>query len=103
LSRCRGIVRCGVGYDNIDLQAAGRHGIVVCNVPDYGTEEVADHALMLLLALARRVLPADRDIRRGHWDVTSVFGAPRLRGRTLGVVGCGRPRPPSRWLRSIIS
>jgi phosphoglycerate dehydrogenase-like enzyme len=90
LSRCRGIVRCGVGYDNVDVRAAGRHGIVVCNVPDYGTEEVADHALLLLLALARRLLPADRDIREGRWDVTSVFGAPRLRGRTLGLIGCGR-------------
>ncbi len=90
LSRCRGIVRAGVGYDNIDLQAAGRHGIVVCNVPDYGTEEVADHALMLLLALARRLVPSERAIRAGAWDVTTVFGAPRLRGRTLALLGCGR-------------
>lgn len=90
LGRCRGIVRCGVGFDNVDLQAAGRRGIVVCNVPDYGTEEVADHALMLLLALARRLLPADRAIRDNAWNIQTVFGAPRLRGRTLGVVGCGR-------------
>jgi D-3-phosphoglycerate dehydrogenase len=90
LRRCRGIVRAGVGYDNIDLQAAGQRGIVVCNVPDYGTEEVADHALMLLLALARRLMPADRAIRSGNWDVTTAFGAPRLRGRTLGILGCGR-------------
>jgi D-3-phosphoglycerate dehydrogenase len=90
LGRCKGIVRCGVGYDNVDIQAAGRRGIVVCNVPDYGTEEVADHALMLLLAVARRLLPAANGIRAGTWDIASVFGAPRLRGRTLGVVGCGR-------------
>lgn len=90
LGRCRGIVRCGVGFDNVDSQAAGRHGIVVCNVPDYGTEEVADHALMLLLALARRLLPADRAIRANAWDIQTVFGTPRLRGRTLGIVGCGR-------------
>jgi phosphoglycerate dehydrogenase-like enzyme len=90
LERCKGIVRCGVGFDNVDLQAAGRCGIVVCNVPDYGTEEVADHALMLLLALARRLLPARDALRAGRWDVTTVFGAPRLRGRTLGLVGCGR-------------
>src|SRR5712692_1230589 len=50
LARCKGIVRSGVGVDNIDVEAAGRRGIVVCNVPDYGTEEVADHAVMLLLA-----------------------------------------------------
>src|SRR5262245_59677906 len=42
MARCRGIIRCGVGFDNVDLEAAGRHGMVVCNVPDYGTEEVAD-------------------------------------------------------------
>ncbi len=90
LTRCRGIIRCGVGYDNVDLQAAGRRGIVVCNVPDYGTEEVADHALMLLLALARRFLPAVRAVRAGGWDPQPAFGTPRLRGRTLGIVGCGR-------------
>lgn len=90
LRRCRGIVRAGVGYDNIDLQAAGRNGIVVCNVPDYGTEEVADHALMLLLALARRLVPADRALKAGKWDLATVFGTPRLRGRTLALLGCGR-------------
>src|SRR4051812_47884679 len=90
LTRCRGIVRCGVGFDSVDLEAAGRRGIVVCNVPDYGTEEVADHAILLLLALARRLLPADRAIREGRWDITTAFGTPRLRGRTLGIVGCGR-------------
>jgi phosphoglycerate dehydrogenase-like enzyme len=90
LERCKGVVRCGVGYDNVDVQAAGRRGMVVCNVPDYGTEEVADHALMLLLAIARRLLPAANGIRAGNWDITSVFGAPRLRGRTLAIIGCGR-------------
>lgn len=90
LPRLKAVVRCGVGFDNVDLEAAGRHGVVVCNVPDYGTEEVADHALMLLLACARRLLPAERAIREGGWDLTAVFGTPRLRGRTLGIVGCGR-------------
>ncbi|HEY7315736.1 MAG TPA: C-terminal binding protein [Gemmataceae bacterium] len=90
LGRCRGIVRAGVGYDNVDLHAAGQRGIVVCNVPDYGTEEVADHALMLLLALARRLVPSHLALRAGKWDLATAFGAPRLRGRTLGIVGCGR-------------
>jgi phosphoglycerate dehydrogenase-like enzyme len=90
LPRVKAVIRCGVGYDNVDLEAAGRRGIVVCNVPDYGTEEVADHALLLLLALARRLVPADRAIRAGGWGLTEVFGAPRLRGRTLGIVGLGR-------------
>src|SRR5207248_521911 len=90
LSRCKGAIRCGVGVDNIDLKTAGQLGIVVCNVPDYGTEEVADHALMLLLACARRLIPADRSIRDGKWSYEVALGTPRLRGRTLGVIGCGR-------------
>ena len=90
LTQCRGIIRCGVGYDNVDLAAAGRRGIVVCNVPDYGTEEVADHALMMLIAIARRFLIADRSVREGRWDPAVVFGTPRLRGKTLGLIGCGR-------------
>lgn len=90
LPRLKAVIRCGVGYDNVDVEAAGLRGIVVCNVPDYGTEEVADHALMLLLAIARRLLPAHDAIRAGGWDLPTVFGTPRLRGRTLGVVGCGR-------------
>lgn len=90
LTRCRAIVRCGVGFDNVDLPAAGKHGIVVCNVPDYGTEEVADHAIMLLLAAARRLRTAEQAVRQGIWDPQTVFGTPRLRGKTLGIVGCGR-------------
>jgi phosphoglycerate dehydrogenase-like enzyme len=90
LARCRAVVRCGVGFDNVDLEVAGRLGIVVCNVPDYGTEEVADHALLMLLATARRLVPAVQGVRAGGWDVRDAFGAPRLRGRTLGLVGCGR-------------
>lgn len=90
LPRCRGIIRCGVGYDNVDLEAAGKRGIVVCNVPDYGTEEVADHALLLLLAIARKLRTAEASVRGGDWNPACVFGAPRLRGQTLGIVGCGR-------------
>lgn len=90
MHRCRAIVRCGVGYNNIDIEAAGNAGIVVCNVPDYGTEDVADHALMLMLAAARRLIPAHEAIRQGRWDPNVVFGTPRLRGKTLGLVGCGR-------------
>jgi phosphoglycerate dehydrogenase-like enzyme len=88
--RCRCVVRAGVGYNNIDLAAAARHGVVVCNVPDYGTEEVADHAIMFLLALARRLVNSHQAIREGAWDYRTALGAPRLRGKTLGLVGCGR-------------
>lgn len=90
LDKCKGIIRCGVGYDNVDIEAAGKRGIVVCNVPDYGTEEVADHALMLLIAIARRLIPAHQSVRDGHWHFSVADGTPRLRGRTLGVIGCGR-------------
>jgi phosphoglycerate dehydrogenase-like enzyme len=84
------VVRAGVGYNNVDLHAAGRRGILVCNVPDYGTEEVADHAIMLLLAVARQLLDADRSLREGRWDYRAAQHAPRLRGKTLGIIGCGR-------------
>lgn len=88
--RLRCIVRAGVGFNNIDLDAARRHGLVVCNVPDYGTEEVADHAIMFLLALSRRLVPCHESIRAGDWRYQTALGTPRLRGKTLGIVGCGR-------------
>ena len=88
--RCRCVVRAGVGYNNVDVDAATRHGVIVCNVPDYGTEEVADHAIMFLLAIVRRLVPSHDAIRGGTWDYRTAIGAPRLRGKTFGVVGCGR-------------
>jgi C-terminal binding protein len=88
--RCKCVVRAGVGYNNIDLDAASRHGVIVCNVPDYGTEEVADHAIMFLLALARRLVPCHEAIRAGTWHYQTAIGTPRLRGKTLGLIGCGR-------------
>jgi phosphoglycerate dehydrogenase-like enzyme len=90
LTRCRTAVRVGVGFDNVDLEAAGRLGIVICNVPDYGTEEVADHAILMLLAIARRLVPCHNGIVAGGWEPRWAFGTPRLRGRTLGLIGCGR-------------
>jgi C-terminal binding protein len=88
--RCRGVVRAGVGFNNVDVESASRHGVVVCNVPDYGSEEVADHAIMFLLALARRLVISHEAIRGGNWDHRTAVGAPRLRGKTFGIVGCGR-------------
>jgi C-terminal binding protein len=90
LPQCQVVVRVGVGYDRIDIAAAGRQGIVVCNVPDYGTEEVADHAMLMLLAIARRLTPCHNAIVAGGWEPRLAFGTPRLRGRTLGIIGCGR-------------
>jgi phosphoglycerate dehydrogenase-like enzyme len=89
-SRCKVTVRAGVGYNNICLKATGSRGIPVCNVPDYGSEEVADHAIMMMLAVARRLIASHESMRRGEWDYKVSTPAPRLRGKTFGVVGCGR-------------
>ncbi|MBI2301056.1 MAG: C-terminal binding protein [Armatimonadetes bacterium] len=90
LDRCKVIVRYGVGYDNVDLTASAARGIPVCNVPDYGTEDVADHALALGLGLLRRVPQASATVRRGGWDWRMHRPVPRLRGLTAGVIGLGR-------------
>lgn len=90
--RCLAIVRYGVGVDTIDLEAATRAGICVANVPDYGTQEVALHALSLLLAVHRRLRTYDAALRAGRWMPGPTVTPPihRLRGQTLGIVGLGR-------------
>jgi len=89
LARCRVIARLGAGTDRIDVAAATRRGIVVCNVPDFCTNEQAEHTLALLLAAARR-LPYMMDaMRRGDWTARGHPGVHRLAGRTLGLVGFG--------------
>ncbi len=92
LERCRVIARGGVGYDNIDLEAARRRGIPVVHVPDYGAEEVADTALGLTLALTRGIAELNSRLRAGYPEWTHCPAAPlhRLRGRVFGVVGLGR-------------
>jgi C-terminal binding protein len=91
LKRCRGIVRCGVGYDNIDVIAARKRGIPVMNVPDYGTEEVADAAIGLALSLTRGTHLYNARLRRGleNWTFRQTT-LTRLRGRVFGIVGLGR-------------
>jgi D-3-phosphoglycerate dehydrogenase / 2-oxoglutarate reductase len=89
-TRCRIIARYGIGVDNIDVQAASERGIVVTNVPAYCIDEVSEHALALLMALARKVTLYDRTIKSGRWDVQAGKPIHRLRGQTLGVVGLGR-------------
>ncbi len=90
LPRLRLLVRYGVGVDGIDVAAATERGIPVVNVPDYGTDEVANHAVALLLALARKLPALDRQVRGGGWDVFAVQPVHRLAGRTVGILGCGR-------------
>jgi D-3-phosphoglycerate dehydrogenase len=87
---CRAIVRYGVGVDNIDRATAAARGIYVANVPDYGVEEVSDHALALLFAVARRVVSRDRAVRNGAWNIARAEPMYRLRGGTLGLIGYGR-------------
>lgn len=90
--RCRIAVRSGVGFDNLDTEGFGRLGVPVCNVPDYGTTEVADHALALMLALLRGTASYDEALRsrEGGWDFGVAPLIRRLRGATFGVVGLGR-------------
>ena len=91
LESVRVLARCGAGYDNIDVEAARERGIEVVYVPDYGVDDVADHALSLLLACARKVVLADRAVRAGEWPgYDELAPLRRLRGCTLGIFGYGR-------------
>jgi D-3-phosphoglycerate dehydrogenase len=88
---CRIAVRAGVGFDNLDLEGFGRLGVPACNVPDYGVTEVADHALALMLALARGTATYDEALRvEGAWKFTRAPLVRRLRGARFGIVGLGR-------------
>lgn len=90
MKRCRIIVKMGIGYDNIDAAAAAGRGIMVANIPDYCRNEVADHAMALFLALNRRIVTADRQVRRGVWNDTILHpDTPRLSECVFGVLGCG--------------
>ncbi len=92
LDRCRVLVRCGVGIDGVDVAAAGERGIYVCNVPDYGVDEVADHAIGLMLACQRGLMLADRRLRQtlSPWNYHAVEPVFRLSEATMGIVGLGR-------------
>lgn len=92
MTRCKVIVCCGVGFDNVDCAFARERGIPVVNVPDYGTEEVADSAIGLTLALTRGIafLNSWLQTDHGRWSYQPVAPLWRLRGRVLGMVGLGR-------------
>lgn len=90
LERLRAIVRYGVGTDNIDVGYALGRGIAVANVPDYGVEEVSEHALALLLAVKRRLFQRDAAVRAGAWGDVRALPIHRTRGATLGLIGAGR-------------
>jgi D-3-phosphoglycerate dehydrogenase len=90
LRHCRVIGSYGAGYDQIDVRAAAARDITVVHVPDYGVDEVSDHAMALLLACARGLGVLAPATRRGEWDYRQTGPLHRLRGRTLGIVGLGR-------------
>jgi phosphoglycerate dehydrogenase-like enzyme len=90
MKHCRAIIRNGVGFDTVDTAAAASAGIPVCNVPDYGTEEVADHAIALTLALYRQLFPLDAEAKRLGWKIEVAPKMRRLNTQTFGIVGLGR-------------
>jgi D-3-phosphoglycerate dehydrogenase / 2-oxoglutarate reductase len=91
MERCLVIVRHGVGYDTIDVEACTEAGICACNVSDYCTPEVADHTVSMLLAMARSLLPLDAGVRAGKWESVREAGRNRrIEGQTLGIIGFGK-------------
>jgi D-3-phosphoglycerate dehydrogenase len=92
LDRCRIVVRYGVGYDNLDIQALAEQKIAACNTPDYGTEEVADTACGMILALQRKLFEYDRACRvfDERWQGKTIRPIQRTSQRTLGIIGVGR-------------
>jgi C-terminal binding protein len=95
LAHCKLIVRCGVGYDSIDHKLARQRGIPVSNIPDYGSEEVADSAIGMMLSLTRGIQLSNSRLQKnaegvGPWMYTQVVPLQRLRGQVFGVIGLGR-------------
>jgi D-3-phosphoglycerate dehydrogenase len=89
LKRCKAIGRFGLGVDNIDLPAAAELGIAVNYVPDYCLREVSDHAMALLLALARKIPLSNKLVQSGRWELPPIVPLRRLEGQVLGLVGFG--------------
>ena len=89
LNNCKVIGRFGIGIDNIDVAAAAARGITVTYAPVYCLDEVSDHAMALLLSLARKVTYANNLVSEGRWEMPAVVPIGRLRGKTLGLVGLG--------------
>ena len=95
--KCVVASRYGIGVDNVDIKTATELGIVVTNVPDYCIDEVADHAIGMIVALNRRLGQHDKLVKAGGWaDLKLDQSMKRMREATLGIVGFGRDRPRSR-------
>jgi D-3-phosphoglycerate dehydrogenase len=93
-TRCRTVIRHGVGYDNVDLKALDDAGIPLCYIPDYCVEEVAEQAIALIFASARRIVSSRKVLEEsaaaGRWDFTDTIPMFRMSGQKLGIIGCGR-------------
>lgn len=90
LNNCKLIIRIGVGFDNVDLKSAGELGIAVSNVPDYGTTDVADHTIALLLSFSRGIYAYSESVINNQWHWQHAHTLKRLSGATLGIIGLGR-------------
>jgi len=90
LPKCKVISRYGVGVDSVDLKAATDLGIIVANVPDYCMDEVAGQTIAMILTLTRKTAFFDRKVKSGEWDFHLGIPIYRIKGKTLGLVGCGK-------------
>ncbi|HBE02494.1 MAG: hypothetical protein A2096_09040 [Spirochaetes bacterium GWF1_41_5] len=90
LKKCRCISRYGIGYDNVDLEAASESKIILANVPDYCIEEASDHTLALLLSAVRGIPARDSGVRNGQWNIITPVPVRRLSGSILGLAGFGK-------------
>lgn len=90
LKKCKLIIRYGIGYDNIDIKKAAELGIIVCNAPNYGVVDVAEHAISLMLSCSKRLTYMNDCIRAGMWNTGDMGTSCRLFGKTIGFVGFGK-------------
>ncbi len=91
LPKLRAVIRCGVGYDNVDVEAATDNRVLVVNVPDFCFEEVSNHAIGLLIACAKKLVQLDHTVKTAGWKASRQLLDPMgsIWGQTLGIVGCG--------------
>lgn len=89
LEKCKLIIRYGIGYDNVDLEAAAKRGIYVCNAPNYGVVDVAEHALSLIFATAKMTVKMNDRVKSGAWGSGGMGPFLRLAGKKIGFVGFG--------------
>ena len=90
LPKLKMVVRYGVGVDTIDIEEATKHNIQICNVPDYGMNEVADHAIALMMAMTRKIVLMNNFTKHQKWDYTHSIPIHRACNQTVGVIGLGR-------------